>query len=141
MFRTCNIKNYKRATRNRITGKTLEECSMLRPDERTLPYFEVVPEQILADHRYLSLNPQQQGQFLRLVVHALAPDNGIVVRHPGAISKKLGVEKLVWEELEALFLKLGLLVLVADGDYLMQYEFRERYLQTLESNNAKRRNK
>jgi hypothetical protein len=141
MFRTCVIKNYKRANRNRIAEKTLDECSVLRPDERTLPYFEVVHEQILADSRYLSLNPQQQGQFLRLVVHVLAPENGIFVRHAGAISKRLGLEKAVWENLETILINAGLLVVVDGGDYLMQYELREQYLQSLETNNAKRRNK
>jgi hypothetical protein len=139
MFRTCVIKNYKRVTKNRISDKSIEECSVQRPDERTLPYFEVVPEQVLADQRYLSLTSHQQGQFWRLLVHVLAPEKGMVVRHPSVIAKRIGMEMTSWEELERVLLRAGLLMEVEDGDYLLQHEFREQYLQTLESNNAKRR--
>jgi hypothetical protein len=139
MFRTSEIKNSKRGKKNRILDISIEECSPYRPGERTMPYFEVVTEQVLADQRYLSLEPQQQGQFLWLVVHVLAPERGMFVRQAGAISKRLSLGKAAWEELEAQLIKAGLLVEVEDGDYLMQHEFREQYLQTLESNNAKRR--
>lgn len=138
MFRTCVIKNSKRTVKKRIADKPVDECSETRPDERTLPYFEIVSEQVLADKRYQSMQPIQQGHFWRLVVHVLAIDRGLTVRHPGAIAKRLGISKSEWEELEHLFLEKGILTVTEDDNYLLQHEFREQYLQTLESNNAKR---
>lgn len=139
MFRTCTIKNYKRVTKNRIKDISIEECANQRADERTLPYFEVVSEQVLSDHRYFSLNKEQQGHFWRLMIHIFAKEKGLIVRHSGVIAKKLDMDKLAWEELEQVLLKCGLLVETDDRNYLMQHEFREQYLQTLEANNAKRR--
>lgn len=139
MFRSWEIKNSKRATITKLLPITIEECFAIHPDERTLPFFQIVTEQVLSDKRYLSLDSVQQGIFWRFIVHVVARNNGLVVRHPTWISKLLSLNSNEWEELENVFINSGLLVVSADGIYLMQHEFREQYLQTLAINNAKRR--
>jgi hypothetical protein len=132
MFNTFVIKNASRAKIKKIHGKSIQECSEIRPDQRTMPYFEVVTEQVLSDKRYLGLSDHQQGAFWRLIIHVMAPDCGITVRHPGAIAGRLGISIEAWEKLERVLLDNGMLTITADACYLMQYEFREQYLQTLE---------
>jgi len=139
MFKTSAIKNAKRISKNRLGDKTVAECAKFRPDERTMPYFDIVPEQVLADLSYKSLQPIHQGQFWRFIIHVAAIDRGLIVRHSGATASRLGIAITEWEELEAVLLDKGLLVVTENGNYLMQHEFREQYLQTLETNNAKRR--
>lgn len=66
-------------------------------------------------------------------------DRYVPGRHHGMIAQKLGMPENSWVELETVLLNIGLLALTPDGIYLFQHEFREQYLQTLDSNNAKRR--
>jgi hypothetical protein len=140
MFKTSKIKNHNRMKIKRIEDISLAECAAARPDERTMPYFEIVPEQVMANKQYLSLSTDQQGAFLRFIVHVVAFDQGRVVKHAGAISQRLGMDVDCWHELENIFIEKGLLAVSADGNYLIQHEFREQYLQTLKANNAKQRN-
>ena len=141
MFKICMIKNNKRTkdSGNRIEVKTWDELQMRKPDERTLPYFSVVTEQVLSDQRYKNLSTNDQGGFWRLVIHVLSQDMGVITLHAGAISQKLGITIGEWQALELALLKVEILKITDDGYYLIQPEFREQYLQTLESNNAKRR--
>lgn len=139
MFNTCSIKNAKRTTEKKIPSISIDDCSIVRPDERTMPFFDVVPEQVLADLRYNSLSNEEQGQFWRLVIHVMAPDGGMSIRHSGVIAKRLKTTKSQWENIEHILIEKGLLIVTSDENYLLQHELREQYLQTLEINNAKRR--
>jgi hypothetical protein len=139
MFKIYVIKNTRRTKKNQNLPKEVADCSIKRPDERGLPYFSIVIEQVLSDERYLSLTEQEQGAFWRLMVHVFASDMGLVVRHEGMIAKRLGISVAEWRKQEALFLQKGLLIVTEDGIYLLQHELREQLLQTLEACNAKRR--
>ncbi len=137
MFNTAGIKNYKRTKSMRLPSMA-DKLFEFHPGERTLPYFEMVPEQILADERYLSLSRQDQGDFLRFVIH-LWPERCRLIRHSGVISEKLGMSLAEWEALEARLVAAGLLQISANQHFIIQPELREQYLQTLTANNNKRR--
>jgi len=139
MFSTAIIKNAKRSPARKIRPLDKEACALQRPDERTMPYFEVVPEQVLSDERYLSLPRELQGEFWRLIVHVFAQHQGLVVNHPGVIAELLGMNETTWQAIQKTLVSAGLLQVVRGGNYLLQHEFREQYLQTLAANNAKRR--
>lgn len=137
MFRTHEIKDAKRGAKKRIPPDRPELFDE-HPDERTLPYFSVVPEQIAKDFRYLQLRPGDRGLFWVLVVHVLWRDGGRCVRHSAVIAKRMGIPEECWAELERQLLELKILELSPDGCFLVQPELRGQYLMTLASNNAKR---
>lgn len=66
-------------------------------------------------------------------------DTTVLLWENGSVYR-LGILEKEWEALETVLLSNGLLNVSEDEIYLFQHEFREQYLQTLESNNAKRRN-
>ena len=136
MFCTNEIKDSKRKIKRKSPSETelVEEL----PEERTMPYFSVVPEQVLSDERYLKLEQSQQALFWIFVVHVLWRDGGRCVRHAGIIAKRMGIKITGWEVLEKLLLDSNLLILSPDGFYLIQPELRSQYLMTLQTNNAKR---
>jgi len=137
MFDTATIKNYKRLKSKRLPTMA-DHLFEFRPDERTLPYFEVVPEQVLADSGYQSLSRQEQGDFWRLVL-LLWSERCRFPRHPGVISEYLGMSPSGWEALEGRLVAAGLVSISPNQHYIIQPELREQYLQTLTANNNKRR--
>lgn len=137
MFNTSPIKNYKRSNQNKIASMS-DRLFVFEASERTLPYFCVVPEQILADQRYLELSRQDQGDFWRLIL-LLWPERCRLARHPGIISEYLGMSSAEWETFEARLVASGLLQISDNNHYIVQPELREQYLQTLTANNNKRR--
>jgi hypothetical protein len=137
MFDTAGIKNYKRQKSMRLPSMS-DKLFESHPGERTLPFFDVVPEQVLSDAGYQSLSRQDQGDFWRLVL-LLWPERCRFPRHPGIISEYLGMSSAEWEVLEARLIAAGLLMVSPNQHYILQPELREQYLQTLTANNNKRR--
>ncbi|MDA8427843.1 MAG: hypothetical protein M0T70_01160 [Geobacteraceae bacterium] len=139
MFRINEIKDSKRKIKRRPPSETelVEEL----PEERTLPYFSVVPEQVLSDERYRKLGQSHQALFWIFVVHVLWRDLGRCARHAGIIAKRMGIKISEWDALEKQLLNLNLLILCPDGFYLIQPELRSQYLMTLQTNNGKRHEK
>lgn len=140
MFCTHEIKNSRRGVNTRMPP-TEAELLDERADERTLPYFSIVPEQVLSDERYRSLAISHKAHFWLFIVHVLWRDAGRCIRHSGVISQRMGINVAEWDELEILLLDGGLLILSADNFYLIQPELRTQYLMTLETNNRKRHKK
>ena len=138
MFRTFEIKNYKRTEDRKIKHIKRDKLKIFRPDERTLPYFETVPEQFLADKRYINLSRQDKGDFLQFVL-LLWSERCRHIRHAGVIAQSLGMDQSEWVELEKRLVDSGLIFITDDGNYIIQPELREQYLQTLDSNNNMRR--
>jgi len=140
MFSTHIIKDSRRGI-NKHTPPTEAELFDERPDERTLPYFSIVPEQVMSDERYLNLNLTHQMQFWIFVIHVLWREGARCARHPGIIAMRIGIGVKEWESLEKKLLENQLLCPSPDGYYLIQPELRTQYLITLETNNKKRRGK
>jgi len=138
MFKTFEIKNYKRVEESKIQPIKGDKLVTFQPDERTLPYFEVVPEQFLADMRYNKLSRQDQGDFLRFAL-LLWTERCRHIRHAGVIAQNLGMEAEEWTGLENRLHNAGLIIITKDNNYIIQPELREQYLQTLKSNNNMRR--
>jgi hypothetical protein len=138
MFKTTDIKNAKKTKDKKLQPKSLDEIKVHHSWERTMPYYSTVYEQVEEDKRYQSLTPQDQGQFLR-VVHYSWKGGGMFVDHPGAVATKLSLLLQEWTRLRRIFIEVGLLIFSADGNYLIQPELREQFLQTVETNNNKRR--
>lgn len=140
MFRIHEIIDSRRGDNKRIQPSEMELFDE-RADERTLPYFSIVPEQVTADKRYQSLTQRHQSLFWLFVIHTLWKDSGRCIRHAGAISKRMGISITKWEELENILLERCLLSVSPDGFHLIQPELRTQYLMTLATNNNKRKNK
>lgn len=138
MFLTQLIKDSRRGEKKR-TPPSNAELFDERPDERTLPYFSIVLEQVLADRRYMQLSCSEQGLFWLLVTHVLWKSNGRCIRHPGVIAKQIGIDCDTWQEFEKRLIDLGLLNISEDEYHLIQLELRTQYLMTLEANNNRRR--
>ena len=140
MFRTNEIKD---SRRGKDKQEVPDESDLFneRPDERTLPYFSIVPEQVQDDERYSSLDSTERAYYWLLVIHALWKEGGRCTRHPGLIAKRLRIDVKEWELLERSLLDCKLLTLSPDGFHLVQPELRTQYLMTLETNNNKRRKK
>jgi putative DNA primase/helicase len=133
-----DFNDYKRPPKQKRNPIGLEKLFQARPDERTLPYFEIVPEQVFSDQRYDKLSRHDQGDFLRFVI-LLWQERCRHIRHQGVIAQNLGMEQAEWENLEKRLVEVGLLLISSDGNYIIQQELREQYLQTLETNNNMRR--
>lgn len=139
MFRIHEILDAKRSAKKKRFPPTGAELFEERSDERTMPFFSIVTEQVYADERLRHLDAYQQGLFWVFVIHALWRSSGRCIRHAGAIAKKMKVTIAVWEELESKLLESGILQLSQDGIYLVQPELRAQYLMTLQTCNNKRR--
>lgn len=140
MFRIHEIIDSRRGAKKRVPPSEIELFDE-RADERTLPYFSIVPEQVTTDKRYLSLNQRHQSLYWLFVVHTLWKDGGRCIRHSGAIAKRMGVSITEWDELERLLLECCLLQVSPDGFHLVQPELRTQYLMTLATNNNKQHKK
>lgn len=139
MFRIHEILDTKRSAKKKRNPPSVDELFEERSDERTMPYFSIVTEQVYADTRLYHLDALQQGLFWVFAIHALWRNYGRCIRHSGAIAQRMRVTVTVWEELESKLLESGLLQLTPDGIYLVQPELRAQYLMTLQTCNNKRR--
>jgi hypothetical protein len=130
-----NITEIKNANRTRISDKKqpipLEELFEAWPEEqKPMPYFSVVPEQVRKDQRFKVLSEVEQGRFLRLCIEIAGPgERGRFANHDGIMAKRLDLDVEVWKELQEKLLSLDLLKLSADGYHLIQPELREQCLQ------------
>lgn len=137
MFDTTVLKNSKRAVDNKIMPIPMDQLLEIRPGERVLPYFEMVPEQFLSDERYQKLTRTQKGDFLQLAL-LMWRGGGSHLDHV-SISKYLDLSEAEWDSLKKALLEAGLLVYSCDGYSFIQPELREQYLHTLAACNAKSR--
>lgn len=140
MFRIHEIKDSRRGANKRVPPSEIELFDE-KADERTLPYFSIVPEQVAANKQYRSLNQKHQAFYWLFVVHTLWKDGGRCIRHSGAIAKRMGVSITEWEELERSLLECCLLQVSPDGFHLIQPDLRTQYLMTLAVNNNKQHKK
>lgn len=140
MFRIHEIIDSRRGAKKRVQP-TEAELFDERADERTLPYFSIVPEQVTANKAYLSLSNKHRALYWLFVVHTLWKDGGRCIRHSGAIAKRVGISIVEWEELESLLLECCLLQISPDGFHLIQLDMRTQYLMTLATNNNKQHKK
>ena len=116
---------------------SLEELCEKQPEERTLPYFSISPEQLDRNIGFQGLNGTDQGDFLRLLP-ILWKANGLLQNFSKAIAKQLGFTEEGWERKRKVFIDKLLLEESPDGVYLLNRGFRQQYLNTLETANSRR---
>lgn len=131
MFRIYEILNHKRSPKLKRFPPTKSDLYDDWPEERSMPYFSIVLEQVLNDERYMQLSPIHQGQFWRAIIHVLWRDNGRCIRHAGVISKRLNITIDEWEWLETHLLQSGLLEISPDGNFLVHPDLRAQFIMTL----------
>jgi len=133
MFRVCEIKNANRRGSGvkKQRDIPLDELQTRPPEERTVPYFSIVPEQVDKDERFNSLSPQDQGLFL-LLCSKLWRRGGMVDNFPAGNAHAIGLTLDEWNTLQSRLTGAGFLLVSADTLSLLQPELREQYLQFLE---------
>lgn len=142
MFRVHDVKNAKQSKDDRPAPFEEERLTDFQDiAERRMPYFSIVPEQAETDAAIQSLTPEDEGQFLRLCIYVLWPDRGATVDHAQSISRRMRISAEQWVLLRQRLLDVGLLVVVADGEKLMQRDLRYQYLDTLRGADNKSRTK
>jgi hypothetical protein len=133
MFRVAEIKNAHRRGPNAKKHRDipLEELQARHPEERTAPYFSVVPEQLDKDDRLNSLSTPDRGLFL-LLCTKMWRRGGMVDNFPAGLANSMGLTLEVWNLFEKRVRDAGLLVVSTDKLSLLQPELREQFLQFLE---------
>jgi hypothetical protein len=133
MFRVGEIKNSHRrgSSAKKYRDIPLEELQARPPEERSVPYFSIVPEQLDKDTRFNSLAPEDKGLFLLWCVIAWRR-GGMVDNFPPGNAKAMGLTLEAWTSLQNRLTGASLLVVSTDGLNLLQPELREQYLQFLE---------
>ncbi len=133
MFKVGEIKNSHRRGTSAKKYRSIpqEELQVRPPEERTAPYFSVVPEQLDKDSRFNSLGPEDKGLFLLWCVIAWRR-GGMVDNFPPGNAKAMGLSLEAWDSLQSRLTGANLLVASTDGLSLLQPELREQYLQFLE---------
>lgn len=137
MFKVGEIKNSHRRGTSAKKYRSIpqEELQVRPPEERTAPYFSVVPEQLDKDDRFNSLGTEDKGLFLLWCVIAWRR-GGMVDNFPPATAKVMGLTLEAWNSLQSRLTGSGLLVVSTDGLSLLQPELREQYLQFLEGRSS-----
>ena len=134
MFRVGEIKNAHRrgpsAKKHRV-DIPLDDLQMRHPEERSVPYFDLVPEQLDKDERLNSLSPQDQGLFL-LFCTKMWRRGGMVDNFPAGLANTMRLTLEEWTTFESRARAAGLLVVSTDGLSLLQPELREQFIQFLE---------
>lgn len=140
MFKTYIFKDTRRSPGQKRAPVSRKQLFKFEYNETVLPYFEIMPAQLLTDPRYTRLSRQDQGDFLRLIM-LMWLDRCRYVRCPAAIAHEMGMAPGEWEELEKRLLHVNLLDISPDGLYLIQPSLREQYLFNRQSNINKKRSK
>lgn len=136
MFKVFEIKNKnRRGNHKKIEPIPLEILPITRPDERTVPYYTVVPEQARKYEPYQLLDWQLRGLF-RLAADALWSSGGKLPNLDHTVALRIGVPTDVWSNGKQELIKAGLLVLVSNGEEIMQPELREQYIQFLDAHST-----
>lgn len=138
MFKTYIFKDSKRSPDQKRKPISRKRLFQFNYDESVLPYFEIVPAQLLADPRYAGISRQDQGDYLRLIMF-LWLDKGRQVRCADAIAQNMGMESCEWDALEKRLLEAKLLEISPNGPYIIQASLREQYLMNRQANENKKR--
>jgi len=138
MFSTNRFKDSRRSPDQKRKPISRKQLFKFNYDESVLPYFEIMPAQLLSDPRYTRLSRQDQGDFLRLVM-LLWLDRCRYVRYPAVIAQNMDLEVDEWEGLEKRLLDAKLVEISPDGLYIIQPSLREQYLFNRQSNINKKR--
>ncbi|WP_224983569.1 hypothetical protein [Geomonas agri] len=137
MFRVGEIKNTHRRgpTAKKHRNIPTEELQTRPPEERTAPYFSIVPEQLDKDSRFNSLSPEDKGLFLVWCVNAWRR-GGMVDNFSPGNAKTMGLTLAAYDALQDRLTRAGVLLISDDGFSLLQPELREQYLQYLEKRSS-----
>ncbi|KAB0670081.1 hypothetical protein F6V30_07910 [Oryzomonas sagensis] len=119
---------------------SLEELCIKRPEERTLPYYSPVVEQLEADQAYQELSNQDQGNFMRLLP-LLWRSNGLLPDFSKIITSYLRLTEDEWAAARSTLINVNLLEVSPDRCYLLNRGLRQQYLNTLDDCNGRRRKK
>lgn len=131
MFKVHEITN---THRHRVTDKkqSIPISELFNKDaneNKPMPYFSVVPEQVNNDTRYQKLSRSSQGDFLRLCILIAGPGElGRFMNFSQAMSGRMDMTIDDWEKFRAELLEKCLLKVSEDGSYLLQPELREQCL-------------
>lgn len=138
MFSTHTFKDSRRSPDQKRKPINRNQLFRFSYDESVLPYFEIMPAQLLSDPRYARLSRQDQGDFLRLVM-LFWLDRCRQVRYSAVIAKNMDMSVDEWEGLEKRLLDVKLVEISPDGLYIIQPSLREQYLLNRQSNINKKR--
>jgi hypothetical protein len=132
MFRTYEIKNADRRGKNdkKISPINSTELFIRRADERTVPYYSIVPEQFKKDARIKQLSLSEDGAFM-VLCREIWKEGALFNNFPAGNADRMRMELNEWEALQRRLLDLGLLIMDPKCIYLVQPELREQYLQFL----------
>jgi len=138
MFKTYVFKDSRRSPDQKRKPLSRKRLFQFNYDESVLPYFEIIPAQLLTDPRYAGISRHDQGDYLRLLM-LLWLDKSRQVRCSDAIAQNMGMNSGEWEALEKRLLEAKLLEISPNGPYIVQASLREQYLMNRQANDNKKR--
>lgn len=111
MFGVDQIKNANRrgADAKKIESIPRHDLVKRRDNERTVPYYSVVREQVKSDERMKKLSPIERGMFLLLCNEAWG-NGGMFQNFDQGIAKDMNITCDEWLALKQRFTSLGLLI-------------------------------
>lgn len=135
MFKVYEIKNKNRRGLHAKKYESIAEDQLVarRPDERTVAYYSVVPEQFRKHHGYRLLTWQHKGLF-RILCDELWCDGGKLVNLDFLTAQRLEISEDEWVSAKRQFIQNELLIEINSGNELLQPELREQYLQFIATN-------
>ena len=136
MFRVSEITNaHRRGADKQRRKMQLTNNALFKRwpcENKPMPYFSIVPEQVEREERYRSLTGNAQGQFLRLCLWLQGMGRrGMCAYFLPEIITALQIDAGEVKGLLFEFIQAGLLVKSEDGHYIIQPELREQCLHYL----------